>query len=209
MNGRWLPWLVALPLLAGCGAGREEGAAAGAADPVTGPAPRPAQAAPAEDVAALEAGHEVESVPSDFSLGPRAGPVSAHGPTAPVLVAVRSAEHDDYDRVVFEFQGQGLPQWRIGWVLVPITDCAAGQVVPVSGTAWLQVRFSGAAAHTPEGQATSGPRQRRLRHPVLRDLARTCDFEGEVTWVAGLAGRHPYRVQALQAPARLVLDIAH
>src|SRR3546814_3971434 len=51
---------------------------------------------------------------------------------------------------------------------------------------------------TPEGEATSGPRQRRLRLPVLRDLVRTCDFEGEVTWVAGLAGAQPYRADVLE-----------
>lgn len=143
-------------------------------------------------------------------------PVAKPAPTAeapppelPVLVDVRAATHPGFDRLVFEFASDRLPQWRAEPVQIPVTDCGAGQVVPVSGTAWLQVRFSGAAAHTPEGEATSGPRQRRLGLPVLRDLVRTCDFEGEVTWVAGLAGAHPHRTDVLVSPPRLVVDIAH
>ena len=146
---------------------------------------------------------------SDFTLEAKGAAVTAQAPETPVLVDVRTAGHEGYDRLVFEFRADALPQWRAEWTEIPITDCGAGQVVPVSGTAWLQLRFSGAAAHTPEGEATSGPRQRRLRHPVLRDLARTCDFEGEVAWVAGLAGRHPFRAKAMTAPPRLVVDIAH
>ena len=144
-----------------------------------------------------------------FTLEGRGAAVASRAQDAPVLVAVREAEHEGFDRLVFEFDSDGLPQWRVDWVEIPITQCGSGQVTPVSGTAWLQVRFSGAAAHTPEGKPTSGPRQRRLRHQVLRDLARTCDFEGEVTWVAGLAGKHPFRVDTLPAPPRLVIDIAH
>ena len=177
------------------------------------PAAPPAAAAPA---ATVDPGDSGASTPASglpevlgFSLDAMQGSVTARGPDAPVLVDVRTAEHDGFDRIVFEFDADGLPAWHVGGVAIPIIQCGSGQVTPVSGTAWLQVRFNGAAAHTPEGKPTSGPRQRRLRHPVLRDLARTCDFEGEVTWVAGLAGKHPFRVDALSAPPRLVVDIAH
>ena len=190
--------LCCLVVLALSGCGERDAAAPGPA-PVPAPA---AQQAPADDGAA-------EAVPPGFDDEARGAPVAARQPDAPVLVDVRTGEHEGFDRLVFEFDADALPQWRAEWVDIPITDCGAGHVVAVAGTAWLQVRFSGAAAHTPEGKPTSGPRQRRLRHPVLRDLVRTCDFEGEVAWVAGLSGRRPFRTDTLASPPRLVIDIAH
>jgi hypothetical protein len=139
----------------------------------------------------------------------RRGAATSRAEEAPVLVAVRAAGHEDHDRIVFEFAGEGLPAWNVDWVAIPITHCGSGQVVPVAGTAWLQVRFNGAAAHTPEGRPTSGAAQRRLGEVAVRELARTCDFEGEVTWVAGLDARHPFAVATLSAPPRLVVDVAH
>ena len=127
----------------------------------------------------------------------------------PILRAVRIGEHAGHDRVVFEFDGEGLPAWRVEYVDRPVTDCGAGHAVPVAGGAWLQVRFSGAHAHTPAGVPTSGPARRSANHPALRELVRTCDFEAEVTWVAGLASATPYTPRVLSAPARLVIDIAH
>ena len=180
--------------LAGCGDHDATG-------PERAPAPV-AEHAQADDAA-------TQAVAPGFGDEPRGAAVAARQAEPPVLVDVRTGEHQGFDRLVFEFDADALPQWRAQWVDIPITDCGSGHVVAVAGTAWLQVRFSGAAAHTPEGRPTSGPRQRRLRHPVLRDLVRTCDFEGEVTWVAGLAARRPFRTDVLASPPRLVVDIAH
>lgn len=196
--------LLACAWLCGCDA-----PAPPATDRGTASGPAEAAVAAPTEMPAADADPTARATAGGFTLDTKGAPVGALAPEAPVLVDVRTAEHEGFDRMVFEFASDGLPQWRSEWVEIPITDCGAGQVVPVGGTAWLQLRFSGAAAHTPEGEATSGPRQRRLRHPVLRDLVRTCDFEGEVTWVAGLAGRQPYRVDMLGAPPRLVVDIAH
>jgi hypothetical protein len=201
MRIAWVPALLGTCLLAGCGDTPPAS--------VDTPDARPAASGPAPAEPALAEPAPAEPAPVAFTLDGKGVAVQATGPDAPVLVDVRSAAHEGFDRMVFEFSGDGLPQWRVDWGTIPITQCGSGQVTPVSGTAWLQVRFSGAAAHTPEGKATSGPRQRRLRHPVLRDLARTCDFEGEVTWVAGLAGQHPFRIDTLAAPPRLVVDIVH
>ena len=184
------------------------------------PASAPAAVAPAATV--TEAPH---TPPSDDVSDAFPPPMGADLPTAttaassaeatstgsevPVLRAVRVGQHDGHDRLVFEFDGDGLPAWRVEYVDRPVTDCGAGQAVAVAGEAWLQVRFSGAHAHTPAGQPTSGPRQRLVDQPVLRELERTCDFEAEVAWVAGLARATAYRPRVLREPARLVIDIAH
>jgi hypothetical protein len=73
----------------------------------------------------------------------------------------------------------------------------------------LQIRFTGALAHSEQGRSTSGPRRRKLSQTIARELVRTCDFEGEVTWVIGLARPNPYTPRIMSAPSRLVIDVAH
>ena len=143
------------------------------------------------------------------TIGASSAEVSSTGAGPPILRAVRVGTHPGLDRLVLEFDGTGLPAWHVEYVDRPVRDCGSGDPVPVAGDAWLQVRFHGAHAHTPEGASTSGPRRREVGLTVLRELVRTCDFEAEVTWVAGLARPNPYTARALAGPSRLVIDIAH
>lgn len=130
-------------------------------------------------------------------------------PDVPIQRALRIGRQPGADRLVFEFDGDGLPAWSIEYVDRPVRDCGSGDVVTLPGDAWLQVRFIGAHAHSPEGEGTTGPKSRTVAMKNLLALARTCDFEGEVTWVAAV--RHPggYTPRTLDSPARLVVDIAH
>jgi len=130
-------------------------------------------------------------------------------PAIPVLRAVRTGVQPGADRLVFEFDGDGLPAWSIEYVDRPQYECGSGEAVRLRGDAWLQIRFTGAAAHTEAGEGTSGPRRRTLDMANLLELARICDFEGEVTWIAAVARPDGYTPRTLSAPARLVVDIAH
>lgn len=124
---------------------------------------------------------------------------------------VRSARHDGFDRVVFEFVAEQLPTYRIEYIDKPVRACGSGDVVRFAGDAWLSVRFTGAQAHGPEGDATI-PVKDRTQSPnlaVVKDLKMICDFEGEVEWVMGSASPNKYRVLELKNPARLVVDIKH
>lgn len=127
----------------------------------------------------------------------------------PVLRAVRSARQPAFDRVVFEFNSAKLPRWEAKLIEQPVLDCGSGEPVPVAGRAWLQVRFNGAQAHTEQGRSSSGPRRRKLPLKLARELVRTCDFEGEVTWVIGLRSQTAFTPRSYAKPARLIIDIAH
>ncbi|MGH8105487.1 MAG: AMIN-like domain-containing (lipo)protein [Arenimonas sp.] len=131
--------------------------------------------------------------------------------TAPqILRAVRTGNQPGMDRIVFEFNETGLPEWEVKYVEQPLLiDCGSGDAVLVAGNAWLQITFRGAQAHTEAGEPTSDPRRRELNQPVLRELVRTCDFEGQVTWVVGVIGEKEYTPRVLAAPSRLVIDVAH
>lgn len=141
--------------------------------------------------------------PSGWSTGATSGGTT--GGIA-ILRIVRTARHDGYDRVVFEFDSR-VPGWRIDYVDSPQYECGSGEAVRLAGDAWLHVAFEPANAHTDEGRPTA---QRRLVDPAganLRELRRICDFEAHVDYVIGVGSPNPYRAFMLGQPARLVVDI--
>lgn len=126
-----------------------------------------------------------------------------------ILHDVRSARHGTYDRVVFEFKGSEMPTYHIEYIDRPVRACGSGDVVSFAGDGWLDVRFSDAQAHTPEGYPTIKDRSRSPNLPIVKDLKITCDFEAEVTWVMGVSSPNRYRVLELSNPTRLAIDIKH
>jgi hypothetical protein len=131
-------------------------------------------------------------------------------PGMPVtLRSVRAGQHPDFDRVVFEFDGASLPGYRLEYVDKPIIKCGSGDPTSVAGQGWLQVTLTPARGHDDKGQATVAERELKPGLPVILELERTCDFEGEVTWVLGNKGPNKYRVMELHEPTRLVVDVQH
>lgn len=149
-----------------------------------------------------------EPLPADFRG--TAGIISKKRDTqAPTrLVDVRSARHDGFDRVVFEFDGL-VPGYHLEYVDKPVRRCGSGDPTTLAGDGWLEVRMTPADAHDTEGNALIAVRERRTAHAVLEELEQTCDFEAHVTWVLGLASPNHFRVLELSSPARLVVDVKH
>lgn len=113
-------------------------------------------------------------------------------------------------RVVFQFAESQLPGYTIAYANQPPSSCGSGKAVDIEGKAYLAVRLSPAQAHAARGSdqvATAGPTDRRGALGPLLQLTQTCDFEGVVQWVLGLREQLPYRVFALAAPTRLVIDV--
>lgn len=176
--------------------------------PVAPPAAVPAPA-PAVPVAEQPAPASAAPATPAATTGPTKGSATSHSKQPPVLRAVRSAKQDGFDRLAFEFDTDGLPAWNVEYVDKPVVNCGSGEPVKVAGDAFLQIRFTGAQAHSESGKSTSGPRRRPLAQAIARELVRTCDFEGEVTWVIGLVRPNPYTPRIMSKPSRLVIDIAH
>ena len=127
---------------------------------------------------------------------------------ASTLVTVRTATHDGFDRVVFEFAEQ-IPGYHTEYIDQPVRKCGSGKVAPIAGDGWLEIRMYPANAHTSEGQPTIAERERMLSLPVISELELTCDFEGIVTWVFGVESPNRYQVRELSSPPRLIIDVWH
>lgn len=126
-----------------------------------------------------------------------------------VLKEVRAGQHANYDRVVFEFEGAEMPSYHVEYIDKPVRACGSGNVVPLKGDGWLEIRFTPAAAHTEEGKATVKNREQSPNFKIIKEMKSTCDFEAEVEWVLGVASPNHYRVMELKNPTRLAVDIKH
>ncbi len=123
-----------------------------------------------------------------------------------LLADVRAGAQSLGDRVVFEFQGTGLPPGKVEYV-DSVAQCGSGQPVQVKGDAILLVSFTQAAAHDDQGKSTfdkpkvAGPGQ------VVQEIVRVCDFEGHLSWAIGVTGKKNFKLTTLQNPTRLVVDV--
>lgn len=197
--------LLSLLLLAACGPGEPSSEPVPAGNPTEQPAPDREPSRPDVD----EPGDEPDGDPA--SIDGVLGDVSAaaDGMTATAtLQDVRAARHEGYDRIVFAFDGTGLPGYTIGYTDA-VAECGSGRPVDVRGEAILEVSIHSARAHTDAGQLSIDATSLRPGLPVLQVAQRTCDFEGEVAWALGLSAKQPFSVQRLSDPPRIVVDIAH
>lgn len=125
-----------------------------------------------------------------------------------LLVSVRAARHEGFDRVVWELEGD-MPGVHVEYVDEPVRACGSGEPVPLPGDAWLEVRMSPANAHTEVGRATIAERRRATGLPVVLEIVQTCDFEAVVSWVLAARSPEPFRLTRLDDPSRLAVDVRH
>ncbi len=170
---------------------------------------------PSRSTATATASASATATPSSTPFQGSREPVEASpSPGLPLggalLVDVRAAQHEGYDRIVFEFQG-GLPGYRIEYVEPPILGDASGLPITIAGAAFLRARFEPAAAHDPNtGSPTyTGPRELSPGLPSLLEAQETGDSEGILTWVMGLAEETDFQVHRLEDPFRIAIDVAH
>jgi hypothetical protein len=147
----------------------------------------------------------------DASEAQRTAPGDGTG-TA-LLTAVRVGRNEGFDRIVFEFEGEAQPGYRIQWTDGLITADGSGEPVEVDGEAYLEMVLqpaSGVDLSSPELRITyEGPdRIDTAGAAVLTDLVRTGDFEAVLSWAAGAEERAPFRVLTLSSPTRVVVDVA-
>jgi hypothetical protein len=126
------------------------------------------------------------------------------------LTALRSAGHECYDRVVFEFRQDGTPGYTVGYQPGPILQDASGEPVAVAGSAYLVVRVTPATGYDFDAGVPSynGPNRVTPGDTAhVQEVVRSGDFEAIMTWVIGLDEVRPFTVSTLTGATRLVIDI--
>lgn len=125
------------------------------------------------------------------------------------LVDVRIGEHGGYDRVVFEFD-QGTPAVTLDRAMPPFTQDGSGLPIQVDGQAFLGVAMMGGTKQTDAGTSSyTGPTDFDPSGAGVVDLVEAGDFERQSTWYIGLRDEACVRIDILEAPPRIVIDVAH
>lgn len=171
----------------------------------TPPAARPSQptpAPPAGDLPSDFEGFDDEAQEAQEEPTPAPGAL----PPIPVLRDVRTGSQEGFDRVVFEFAGDQLPEHKVEYIDQPVR-CGSGMKAEVAGRAWLQVQLRPAQAHDEKGAVTVKSLEWRPKLRTVEEIQLTCDFEADVTWVLGLDQKREYKVLELNGPPRVVVDV--
>ena len=160
-------------------------------------------------VAALASAGSAAAIDSMPGASTRPVVVPAKNKVTALLTSVRAARHEGYDRVTFQFRNT-LPGYDVRYVKGPLHQDGSGKVVRVNGSYIVQIRMLNAldADLTKSGAPLTytGPTRFTPHTPEVVELVRTGGFEAVLTWAVGLHDRVDFRVIALKAPARLVID---
>jgi len=119
------------------------------------------------------------------------------------ITDTRLGTHAGYDRIVFEFAGTKRPRLTVDVASPPFDQDASGLPVNVAGSAFLKLRLYDASGYP----TYTGPDSFSPGYPNLVALVNTGDYEGYVTWIAGLRGSACYRISTLSGPTRIVIDV--
>lgn len=137
-------------------------------------------------------------------------PIHGDGTVARAQLSdVRVGTHDDYDRIVFEYQN-GVPELDITQATPPLLADASGMELDVDGNAFLQIVMHGATKQTDAGGSSyTGSTDFTPGYDQLAELIEGGDFEAVNTWYAGLNANACVRAFTLNNPSRIVVDVEH
>jgi|tagenome__1003787_1003787.scaffolds.fasta_scaffold20212991_2 hypothetical protein len=191
-------------LLAGCGGDDPAAAPAATGASTTSAASTTSEtstpAAPSDE----DGGTAAPSFPADTSPDTQ----DASPGAAVTVTDVRLGHHDGFDRVVLEVHGTGRPGWDVRYVDVAVSQ-GRGEPLKVAGDAIVQVTITGAGYPYDTGETEFANREpitvggTKAVTEVLFDAT----YEGTTVAFIGTTGKVPFRVYALQDPARVVVDV--
>lgn len=128
----------------------------------------------------------------DGSTSPTSAPGAASG------VALLTDVEVDGASVTFTFEEGDTPGFDVAYVEPPIRQDGSGEEIEVDGRAFLAVRMEPAAGVDLSGeefrQTYTGPDRIRGEAPIV-EAVETGDFEANLSWVVGLDGERPFRIE--------------
>jgi hypothetical protein len=151
---------------------------------------------------------------SEGQAAPLGGPATTERSTQepdgwPLTVTdVRVGTHGSFDRVTFEIAGDGEAGWLIEYEDDPRSQ-GRGDPVDVAGDAVLRVALRGMAYPTdaPEEPYDGPERLQPERADAIVEVVADVLYEGYHDFFVGLDTERPYRLERLDDPQRIVIDI--
>ena len=126
--------------------------------------------------------------------------MAAVGTGQGVTTSVRVGLHPGYDRLVFEYAGGRRPQFIIDVVTPPFSLDPSGLPLAVEGTRFMRIRLDGIVV------GYAGATSFKPGGPFIVDVERLGEYEGQQSWIVGLAAGACPRVFGLTGPSRWVVD---
>jgi hypothetical protein len=126
------------------------------------------------------------------------------------VVGVTATTHDGYDRLTFEIGGEGQAGYLIGYDDEPRSQ-GSGFLVDLDGDVALGVTIRSVLL-PPEAPADLQPFLDDLAGPeggVVLEVVNDTIFEGHHTFFVGLDAELPFRVERLEDPQRVVVELVH
>lgn len=180
-------------------------AACSAEDSISEPSGAATTVTTADTKAAAASAEDDEQVPGEYSTEPTdtfSGELTSELRT----VDIRSGSHEGYDRVVFEFEGNGTPEFHAGYSDEPLQQ-ASGLPVDVPGEAALEIMIHGTSLdQTPDAKYAGKPTL-GLASGNIKEVTNSGTFESVSQYFIGLDKQRPYKVTVLENPTRVVVDV--
>jgi hypothetical protein len=198
--------LFAVTLLAGCGNGDADTASSASSATSTAAAgSATSEPAPSSAPDGGDTGSDAPPFPANVEPDTQAASADSRG----TVTEIRTGRQESYDRVVFEVGGTGTPGWDVRYV-DQASSQGSGAPVEVSGDAVLQVTLTGTAYPFDSGvEEWAGPDPLPGNGTqVVTEVVWDATFEGTSVAFVGTSAQAPFRVYALDAPTRIVLEVA-
>lgn len=190
------------------------GNGASSSEPAQSPSSAPGSTGPEQSTAppaqssAADASASPAPEEADFPADSSPDTATASADAQLVLVDVRSASHDGYDRVVLEFSGPGTAGWTAQYASAASRQ-GSGEPISVDGDALLDITVTGSAIPM-EGDPTVNAGQiAPSGTSSVTAIFNDGTFEGITHVVIGTNGEQPFRVFTIADPPRVVIDVAN
>lgn len=123
-----------------------------------------------------------------------------------VRIEHRTTPEGDFDRVVFDLTGDGLPGWRAEYVDTA-REQGSGHTVQVEGDATLRILLDHVQYPPTDERVENGTRFAGT--DLVREVYASNVYEGRSLFFVGTTSEAPFELFTLEDPPRLVLDVHH
>ncbi|MCT1451349.1 hypothetical protein M3G18_00215 [Corynebacterium sp. p3-SID1145] len=130
-----------------------------------------------------------------------------HGPGGQLRTTdIRAGSHDGFDRVVFEFEGEGLPTYNAAYTNEP-REQGSGFPMEFPGATALELFVHGTSLDMDPDAKYASDTNLGLNTGNIADVVYGGTFEADSHYLVGLDSKRPYKAYVLENPTRLVVDI--